>query len=58
MVLNIFVVSWVMPRNILDTSLLKISRVGTPQRGNLESYSSFLNVEHLERKEWAPLGGK
>jgi hypothetical protein len=38
-------------------SLLEDSRVGTLQRGHLESYPCFINVEHLERKKSAPIRG-
>jgi hypothetical protein len=38
-----------------DLDEVQISRAGTPQRGNLKSYSCSLNVEHFERKESASL---
>jgi hypothetical protein len=31
--------------------------MGTSQGGHLKSYSYVLNVEHLERKELAPIQG-
>jgi hypothetical protein len=36
--------------NVIFSSLLEISREGTPQRGNQRSNSCFLNAEHLEEK--------
>jgi hypothetical protein len=54
LVLNLFRASWVMPGNILELLLLEDQRAWTFQRGNLESYSCFFNIEHLERKESTP----
>jgi hypothetical protein len=56
LVLNIFGISWVMPINILELlHCWNFQGRGSPQRGHLTTYSCFLIVEHLERKELASL---